>query len=178
MSDAQWFYSSLAQVSAALIGLLGGFLLVRLSSYIAEWRDARGRLLRLEREWRTATAATLRAQAAGGAAREAREREDDAWYALRVAADEREAARFPRELVVTLVVLAALLVTGVLAPLLALGAPGNAEQGAYVAVIAVLVVGVGLVMTAAAVGAFGEWRRLALSDKTEARLAAARAEDA
>lgn len=177
-SDPQWFYSSLAQVSAGLVGLLGGFLLVRLSSYIAEWRDRRTTLLRLEREWRAATAATLRRQATGDAARrEAREREEDAWYSLRVAADERETARFPGELVVTLAVLAALLGAGVVAPLVALGAPGNTEQVAYVAAIALLVVGVGLVMTVAALRAFGGWRGLALDPRTEARLAADRADE-
>ena len=181
MSDPQWFYSSLAQVSAGLVGLLGGFLLVRLSSYIAEWRDRRTALLRLEREWHAAERAALRTTARDTttreAAREARERTEDAWFALRVAADERETARFPGELVLTLVVLAALLASGVVAPLVALGAPGNTEQVVYVAVIALLVVGVGLVMTVAAARAFAGWRLLGLADKTEARLAADRADE-
>ena len=174
MSDPQWFYSSLAQVSAGLVGLLGGFLLVRLSSYIAEWRTARTTLLRLQRDFHAAERAALllRVQGSPQERREVSERESAAWYALMTAHSDRAAASFPSELVVTLVVLAGLLAAGVLAPLVALGAPGTTEQVTYVAIIALLVAGVGLVMTRAAHAAFTAWRDLDLGEKTTGRITA------
>jgi hypothetical protein len=54
--DPNWFYSSLAQCGAAVVGLLGGVLVTRLQRQIAETQEPR----RAFDQWRTDLAATLR----------------------------------------------------------------------------------------------------------------------
>jgi hypothetical protein len=39
IADPGWFYSSLAQVTAAIVGFLGGFVILRLLDFTKEWRE-------------------------------------------------------------------------------------------------------------------------------------------
>jgi hypothetical protein len=174
-TEPQWFYSSLAQVSAGLVGFLGAFLLVRLSAYIAEWRTARTALLRLQREWSAAQRELKDCPPANAAA--ARMREADAWDDLRQADDERRGAHFPAELVGTLGILGLLLIVGALVPLLALPGPSTGEQVAYLVPVAALVVVAGAVMIAAAWRTYVAWRDTALWPPVAARIDEERARE-
>lgn len=39
MADPSWFYSSLSQVTAAIVGFVGGFLILRLQQLMRDWRS-------------------------------------------------------------------------------------------------------------------------------------------
>ncbi|HEX8004313.1 MAG TPA: hypothetical protein VF519_16625 [Mycobacteriales bacterium] len=154
----EWFYSSLAQVTASLVGFLGAFLLVRLSSYIADWRDAASALDRLQRSWSIAHTSGLH------------ERAYEALWELRVLDDRRQAERFPREIPAVFALVGLVFGVGVVLPLLALGAPSNAAQAAYLGPVALLVVAGAAIMLLAARRAFREWRTVALWDVVHRRL--------
>jgi hypothetical protein len=49
--DPAWFFSSLAQATAALVGFVGGFSFYRLHGYIAEWTAAARELGTQQRRW-------------------------------------------------------------------------------------------------------------------------------
>ena len=49
MEQPQWFYSSLARVTAAIVGFVGGFLLVRLLEVMRDWSGLVDRLRKLGR---------------------------------------------------------------------------------------------------------------------------------
>lgn len=161
----EWFWSSLAQVTASLVGFLGAFLLVRLSTYVAGWREAANDLDRLQRSWSIA-------HASGPS-----ERAEEALWELRILDDRRRDERFPREIPAILLLLGLVFVVGVVLPLMALGAPGNATQSLYVVPIGLLVLAGAVIMLLTARSAFREWQTVALWDVVHYRLDEARANE-
>ena len=161
----EWFYSSLTQVTASLVGFLGAFLLVRLSAYVGEWRDAANQLDRLQRSWTIAHMSGLT------------ERAEETLWELRVLDDRRRDDRFPRELPVVFVLVGLVFVVGVVVPMMAFDAPGDATKAAYVVPVALLVVAGAAIMLVAARRAYGEWRTVALLDVVHRRLDEARANE-
>jgi len=158
----EWFYTSLAQVTASLVGFLGAFLLVRLSAYIGEWRTSANELHRLQRTWSVA-----RSTNAGP-------RAEEALWEIRVLDDRRRGERFPRELPLVFVVLGLVFVVGVVLPLMALAAPAEGTRTAYVLPVALLVVAGAAIMLLAARQAFREWVKAELTEPVRRALATER----
>ncbi len=149
--DPQWFYSSVAQVSSAFVGFLGGFFILRLQTYSQEWRELRLEIERLSRVIAVTQAASRRlrrevgnrspAAAAADASTPTDEpsadevqmqrRRTDALRELPTLLDRRASATFPFELTLMAILLFLLLLGGVGAPLLALPRPGIHEKLVY-----------------------------------------------
>jgi hypothetical protein len=53
VTDPSWFYSSIAQSTAALVGFVGGFYIFRLQTYLSEWAAATRSLEALQQRWAT-----------------------------------------------------------------------------------------------------------------------------
>jgi hypothetical protein len=150
--DASWFYSSLAQSSAAIVGFLGGFYIYRLLSFMEEWEGRKDRLQSFQQRWAsshheneaqwdefTASGHTGPVANFPGWDAEITRRERDDWRQLRTALDEQRLARFPSELNVLALLLLALFLVGTVAPLAALEAPAAGEKAVYVgSVIAII----------------------------------------
>ena len=160
-SDPSWFYSSLAQSSAAVVGFVGAFLIFRIQDYMAAWARMASELQTLQGRWSVAATqvrsqenAWLRAVRSGeveGTQQDHKQfvdsalerQEDEAWRDLRPLLDRRRTEEFPRELVMSAALLGALFLVGTLAPLMFLSSPSNLAQvlwvvlvGAAVAVVA------------------------------------------
>ena len=154
---AEWFYSTLAEVSATIVGFLGAFLVVRLHASMDEWRRES---LRVQESRRVLTRLQERAgtQVSARDAERARAALDD----LVATADRQHLGRFPAELTVGAVVLAGLLAVGVIAPLVALDAPGDGVQIAFLLPVAALSLLAAGVMYLYAVLAWRAWQALPL----------------
>ena len=163
--DPSWFYSSLAQSSAAVVGFVGAFLIFRIQDYMASWTRMASEIEALQRRWSLAEsqvrsrewsqelsqeqARLIRVMTMGTLQDDKKfvdaleRQQDDAWRDLRPLLDRRRTDEFPRELAISAALLGALFLAGTLAPLLFLSAPSNGLQvvwlvlvGATVAVIA------------------------------------------
>ncbi len=161
--DPQWFYSSLAQVGSAFVGFLGGFFILRLQTYSQEWRDARLEINRLYSSWNSTQRTLEKLGSAAGernvdAEQSLLARRDDVARQLAPLIDRRTNAAFPRELLVMAVLLVLLLGGGVVAPLLALPRPAEAEKVIYLAVVAGLFVVMGVAMLLLALGSLKNLR--------------------
>jgi hypothetical protein len=125
-NDPAWFYSSLAQVTAAIVGFLGGFLIIRLTSLMSEWRTLMSRLETSQRAWVSVNQTIKRIRPTHPIDIEAdRER---LWYEVMGAVGEQNTARLPREMAVWGIALGILAASGIVWPLIALGAPTNSLQ--------------------------------------------------
>jgi hypothetical protein len=141
VGDASWFYSSLAQVTAALVGLLGGFLTLRLLGYMNDWRQLEGRLKLLQNSWVLADLATENNSQLKTPTEQAdaRREENRLWNELLFSIEERETAVVPREFLWGGLTLFLLLIAGVLLPLLLLDQPDVLEKSGLLALFAALV---------------------------------------
>lgn len=156
-TDPSWFYSSLAQSAAAVVGFVGAFLIFRVQDYMTNWAHDLADLEALQRRWvpahvdvETQEKDWYRALDADPGRDEpsrdqfvrfSLERErDELWRNLRLILDRRRLATFPRELVQMAALIGLLLLVGTLGPLLALGAPSNVMQVGWLAAVAVLIV--------------------------------------
>lgn len=178
--DPSWFYSSVAQATAALVGFAGAFLLLRLQDYTSRWRARADEIMTLQREWSSADLEVswqeeeyLRAGNTEFAPRAAtvdealERRRDDVWRLLRPLLDERSAATFPWELGALLAVLGLLLVVGCFVPLAELDAPSNQDQWRILVPIAVLVSAAGLLMLLQARNAFNAFKTVQIFKRTD-----------
>ena len=182
MDDPQWFYSSLAQVTAALVGFLGSFLLLRMQTYIGEWRSQLILLQERQRQWRYAQGEygqhrlqiyrkAMKEKAAPPDPDRAIERPaEEAWRELSALIARRNAEQFPTELTWLLAGLGVVLATGIVAPLVALGEPSNGEQRWYVGLLALFVALGGVFMHRTARTAFRAWKHFELSPEVEIAL--------
>ncbi len=155
----EWFYSTLAEVSATIVGFLGAFLVIRLHAAMDEWRRESARV----REARLLLV-RLQDQLAGSASARDVERARSALDDLLVTADRQQLARFPMELTVGGAVLGGLLVVGVIAPLVALDAPGDAVQSAFLLPFGALTLLAAGLMYASAVLAWRSWQAMPLQE--------------
>jgi hypothetical protein len=143
-TDTSWFYSSLAQVSAAIVGLLGGFLTLRLINYINEWRELKNRVGDLQPRWADARLVNRRPKAAPS--HEQVFQETRLWQALKSAIAERDAAAMPREILLAGVVLGLLTGVGVIWPLYSLDAPSTGIQSQYLIPFTALLLAFGVLL--------------------------------
>lgn len=129
----EWFYSSLSQVTAALVGFIGGFVIIRLSQVVAEWRDVIARLKTREDEWVWARIYAAQVDATSvpdtgpyeGEQARAHHAVSRSWSALYEVIEEQRSARFPFELIVTAIFLIGFLFVGTVWPLSELEEPGS-----------------------------------------------------
>lgn len=117
--DPSWFYSSLAQSSAAVVGFVGAFLIFRIQDYMASWARMTSEIETLQRRWSAATD----------------HQEQEGWRDLRPLLDRRRVDAFPKELGWSAGLLGALFLVGTLAPLMFLSAPANGIQFVWVTVV-------------------------------------------
>ena len=140
-SDPAWFYSSLSQVTAAVVGFMGGFVFLRLQDVMAMWRDLAFRQTARELDWLAAKRSIRkRKESSTAVPAELETAERRAWVELWVTLKEREGIEMPRSLGLLGLLLTLLLGLGAVAPLLLLGAPGNGQQAALIVPWSLLVV--------------------------------------
>ncbi|HVE95050.1 MAG TPA: hypothetical protein VNB24_09030 [Acidimicrobiales bacterium] len=191
--DPEWFYSSTAQATAALVGFAGAFLLLRLQDYMAHWRSRARELASAQSAWASADLIveaqerTWRKAAKGRQTRPPREQYvsradervcDEAWRRLRPLLDEQDSDKFPMELWVATALVGLLYTLGCVVPLLLLGSPNNSQQLLVVGLVSALVVVFGLFMLCRARVAFREWLKTPLYDRTELRFELQRIDEA
>lgn len=178
MHEPQWFYSSLAQVTAAIVGFVGGFLLLRLLEVMREWSALTDRLR--ERQTRWSRASQRRDQYDQGRSPERGpfegERlklsyeESDAWSDLYQAIQEQRASKMPNELLWSLGLVTVVAFLFALGPLIALDAPGIVERAIWLAALAAALALLAALLRAAVSARYKTLRNLQLYPHTEARL--------
>lgn len=148
--EPAWFFSSLAQVTAAIVAFLGGFLTLRLQDQVKEWRALRIGLVSTQRRWLGAKRAAERfwdqyAKTQGTGPIEGPtpelDRENETWASLVDLIEEQKQSTLPRFFSIGAVALSMLLVVGVVLPLLDLDAPSDRMQAAYLAIFLLPLVG-------------------------------------
>ncbi len=166
------FYSSLSQVTAAIVGFFGGFLILRLLGYITDWRELRRRLESTQSRW-----AFMESAAEEGERRysdeafylQLRAEENRLWSELFRAKQEQGHVEMPVELGFAGVVLAALIGIGVIWPLFALAAPSNHLQSVFLLPWMILMVIFAALMYLKARQAYRELKAFQLWDRVEAQ---------
>lgn len=179
--DPSWFFSSLAQSSAAVVGFIGAFLIFRIQDYMNAWARDVLDLEALQRRWGAAEADCryqdarwdeVLANRVKGTLHPnrldyidpSRERERDAaWIELRPLLDRRSTVEVPRELRQVALLIGALFVVGTLLPLLFLGAPTNGAQTLWLVAVATMVALTGMAMLRRAHRAFHVFKNLPLA---------------
>jgi hypothetical protein len=135
MSQASGFYVAVAEVTAAVVGLLGGFLMQRVLSYVHEWQALRRQLEASQASWLRRKEEVGRATDRSGEARRRSQSDVDwLWQELLEALEEKSGAAIPSELKLGAAILGLLFCLGTAAPLLLLGAPTNGAQLIFVIV--------------------------------------------
>lgn len=152
MTEPAWFYSSLAQVSAAIVAFLGGFLLLRLQDYERSWQDILVRLNVNQARWTQDQ--NLQPDASFS------------WNELVRAVEEQKQAAVPRHIFLSGACLAVLFLVGSVAPLYALGEPSLGARSWFLLPVAGLVLAFVLIAylrsrdTLARLKAFELWPRV------------------
>ncbi len=154
---AEWFYSTLAEVSATIVGFLGAFLVVRLHASVDEWRRECGRVQQARR-----VLGRLQDQLGESVSPGDAERAHAALEELLATADRQHLARFPTELTVGAGILGGLLTVGVIAPMVALDVPEDAVQWALLLPFAALAVLAAGLMYVSAAQAWRAWQAMPL----------------
>jgi len=131
IADPGWFYSSLAQVTAAIVGFLGGFVIVRLLDFIKEWRETADGLVTTRALYNAKQREPDTAKETGHHASPIESDVDRLWGELVRLLRRRDAARFPSVVNRLTFGLLALTAVGILWPLLALEGPSNGRQLAF-----------------------------------------------
>lgn len=125
LNDAAWFYSSLAQVAAAVVAFLGGFLLLRLQDYERYWQDILARLKANQARW--VQDQNIQSDASFS------------WNELVRAVEEQKQAAVPHHIFWSGGCLGLLFLIGSVAPLFALGQPSNGAKSWFLLPVATLV---------------------------------------
>jgi hypothetical protein len=158
--DTDVFFSTVATVTSALVGFLGGFFVMRLQAFAEEWRKLQFELARYDREDRDIASALARSKVSGRGSGETERLEaakhslDQRYMALLA---QRMRARMPAEVPVQLVLLLGLVACGVIVPLLAISGPSSSLRVEVIVPVVALL----LIMWAAMFGiAWNALRRL------------------
>jgi hypothetical protein len=168
-SDPGWFYSSLAQVTAALVGFLGGFLILRLLTLMEGWRTLLGRLAQTDVDWRwkrTANETEVRGTRSGVPIH-VRAEEERLWFELQRLMREKDQASIPKAIWRGVALLGLLSLVGIAWPLMALDAPAGSTRALMLAVCLVLVAGLLAVALIEGSHALGELSNFKMSDDVE-----------
>lgn len=169
MTDSSWFYSSLSQVTAAIVGFFGGFFILRLLNYTGEWRQLRSRLESTQSAWILQERSTEDVESShlDTLERQAKVDADRLWLDLKRAIDARRLAKMPRELLWGALLLGVLLLVGSVWPLLVLGGPSNSQQLGFLVPWVIVLAAFGLLMYFQARASLNELKSLKLADRTE-----------
>lgn len=155
-AESAWFYSSLSQVTAAIVGFVGAFLILRLQTHISDWNDLLVRLETGQTRWLLTSdtfALDSRFQLEKGIL----------WAELLRALEEQKRAKMPSEITWGGCLLLALLAMGTAWPLIALQAPDLARKLSFLVPWGVLVLVLVSVMYLRARSVLGQLRRFELS---------------
>lgn len=132
MPDPAWFYSSLSQVTAAMVGFIGGFVFLRLQHSITAWKEIGDALRETQMAWlKVRMSIRLREEASTAVPAELRAELRRAWVDLWYTAKTRELQKPPWELALWALLLLALSAVGIVRPLLDLSAPTQPTQLNY-----------------------------------------------
>lgn len=172
MKESAWFYSSLTQVTATLVGFIGGFLILRLLNLLAEWEAIGKALENEEGAWLKALWTMEQTPVGEGepGLPPAYEKEEVAWDALYRTIKQREQARVPFEIWVSGLILLALLAVGTVWPLVVLDAPSTSTQLRFVIPWSVLILIFAGVAAWRTVKAWRDLKAIGLSRRTEAKV--------
>jgi hypothetical protein len=124
LTDAACFYSSLAQVTAAVVAFLGGFLLLRLQDYERYWQDILVRPRVNQARW--------------SQDKDLQPNASFSWNELVRAVDEQRQAAVPGH-ILSGGCLAVMFLVGSIAPLFALGEPDDSAKAWFLIPTALLV---------------------------------------
>lgn len=127
-ADSSWFYSSFSQVTGAIVGFVGGFLILRLQTYITDWGQLLARLESGQTQWALTSDRFHTVEGGEEWHPELSVEKNQHWADLMRALRERDRARMPTELLAGGLLLLVLLVVGVLWPLMALDAPSDRRK--------------------------------------------------
>ena len=142
--DTDVFFSTVATVTSALVGFLGGFFVMRLQTFAEEWRSLRSELA--HHDSRDQDIDTVLGPSERGrlspehiARLEASKLALDERYVALV--EQRRQARMPAEIPVQLVLLLGLVACGVIVPLLVISGPSDSTRVTIIVpVVALLLV--------------------------------------
>ncbi len=170
VTDPAWFFSSLAQVTGAIVGFAGGFLILRLQGYITDWERLLARLETGQTQWLLTTDRYHTIERGDVWDHQLSIEKNQRWAELMRAQRELDDARMPAELVVAGILLIGLVAVGIVWPLLALGAPTNGAQISYLSPWGLLILAVGGVMFWRANSALSRLRSFKLRGDAAAQL--------
>ena len=177
MNEPQWFFSSLAQVTAAIVGFLGGFLLLRLLEMMREWRTIEQRLRERQKVWSRAHWINEQMRDEDhklgpftGERLQVSRNETHAWGDLYETIKEWQAIAIPREVKYALGGLMILALGGTLGPLLALRAPSLFTRTIWLGLWAVVFIALSLSIWVVLVRTEQEVKAFKLYDHTEGKL--------
>lgn len=178
MSQPQWFYSALAQVTAAIVGFIGGFLLLRLLELLREWRTLTERLEDRQARWSHAEFLErqydqIHEAEIGPYKGERLKLSNDqsaSWSDLYKAIQERELVKMPRELLWALATVTVIALVFALGPLLVLDAPSILERASWLGGLALALALIAFLLAATVRSRHKELHAYELHPHTQARL--------
>lgn len=166
--DPGWFYSSLAQVTAALVGFMGGFVILRLVAFMSEWRESADRIRTTGAAYHAKRAEWAKAEGNPTTTPAIEYEQDRLWNELIQLLTRRDAARFPRVISWLAAGLLVLAGVGIAWPLVELEGPSNLKQWAFLIPWALVMLLVALGIAWEAFRALRSLRQTRLSEGSEA----------
>lgn len=178
MSEPQWFYSSLAQVTAAIVGFVGGFLLLRLLEVMRDWGSLLDKLQHRQSQWSHAESQErqydqIHPPKIGpftGERLRLTNDESQAWDDLYGTIQERSLATMPRELLFSLAAVTLIAILFSLGPLLFLDHPDLLERSLWLTSLALSLATVAATVVLAVRRAYRKLHGYELYPHTKARL--------
>lgn len=169
VTDPGWFLSSLSQVTAAIVGLIGGFILLRVAAILARWRNLANQLDLIQHAYWSKRRESSRSKEGVGTSPSAVLAEKDRlWDELLRLVQDRDAARIPRELAVAAVGITLLTAIGVVWPLMELDVPSTGRQLGFVIPWTIVLGGTAFTVVLEARLALKKLRRTRLLDPIQA----------
>jgi len=162
-----WFYSSLAQVTAAIVGFLGGFIILRLTGFMSEWRETADTITTISAAYHAKRNEKKRAQGDPATTPGIESEEDRLWSELVRLLKRRDRAEFPRVVKWLAGGLLALTAVGIVWPLVALDGPSNLEQSTFLVSWSLVVLLVGFGIASEALRSLTSLKKTRLSKELE-----------
>lgn len=178
MGQPQWFYSSLAQVTAAIVGFVGGFLLLRLLEVMRDWSALGDELRERQKRWSGADhreraydqAHELKLGPFTGERLKLSNDESDAWSDLYETIQAQRATKMPTDLLWSLGLVALIAFAFALGPLLALTHPSFWERLIWLAGLATALGALVALLRATVRARYKALQEVELYPHTQARL--------
>jgi preprotein translocase subunit Sss1 len=165
--DPGWFYSSLAQVTAAIVGFLGGFIIVRLVGFMSEWRGTADQIGTTGAAYNAKRNEKAKAQGNPATTPGIEYDEDRLWNELVRLLRRRDRAEFPRVVKWLALGLLALTGVGIVWPLVELQGPRDLRQWAFLVPWAIVVLLAAFAIAVEALRSLKSLKETTLSPDTE-----------